>query len=156
MKKILILVDSIGEKKELFAHLISQRVGKNVSISLERFSDLYFEIDDKKIFVEIAGANIISYDLVLFRRAGDKFSGLALTLATCLDALGVKYLDKSWGESGHLGSKFSSLIKLANKNLPIFPTIYFWQTNLEKYKARVIEKFGFPLIAKEISMQKGK
>ncbi len=156
MKKILILVDSIGEKKELFAHLISQRVGKDVSIALERFSDLYFEIDDQKIKVEIAGVDITTYDLVFFRRAGDKFSGVALTLATALDVLGINYLDKSWGESGHLGSKFSSLIKLANKHLPIFPTIYFWQTNMEKYKSRVIDKFGFPLIAKEISMQKGK
>ncbi len=156
MKKILILVDSIGEKKELFAHLISQRVGDDVKIELGRFADLYFEIDDGKVNVEINDVNISTYDLIFFRRAGDKFSGIALTLATALDALNVKYIDKSWGESGHLGSKFSSLIKLANAKLPIFPTVYFWQTNLNIYKDRVIKKFGYPLIAKEISTQKGK
>lgn len=156
IKKILILVDSIGEKKELFAHLISQRIGDNVKIALGRFSDLYFEVDDKSLLVEIDGKNIKDYDLVMFRRAGDKFSGIALTLATALDVLGVKYFDKSWGEAGHLGSKFSSLIKLGSHNLPIFPTIYFWQTNLEIYKDRIVKKFGYPLVAKEISMQKGK
>lgn len=155
MKKILILVDIIGKNKKLLAHLLSQRLGKDITISLERFSDLYFEIEDGKVYVEINDVDITSYDLVFFRRAGDKFSEMALTLASSLDVLGVKYFDRSWGKSGHL-SKFNSLIKLADKKFPIFPTVYFWQTNIEKYKDRVIRKFNLPLIAKELSMQKGR
>jgi len=157
MKKILILVDSIGKKKELFAELIAQRLkDKNIHISLARFSDLYFEISDKDIRIEVEDVPIENFDLVYFRRAGDKFSVLASSLAVCLKELGIKFIDSTWSEIGPIGSKLTSLIRLAQAGLPIFPTIYIWQTNIEKYQDRIIDKFGYPLIAKELFIQRGK
>ena len=157
MKKILILVDKIGSKKELFAELIAQRLaGRGIRIVLARFSDLYFEIDGKYIKVAIEGTALADFDLVYFRRAGDKFSGVAATLACYLRERRIKYIDTSWSEIGPLGSKFTSLLKLAMAGFPVFPTIYVWQTNIEKYRGKIIKKLGFPLVAKELSLQRGK
>jgi len=157
MKKILILVDKVGPKKELFAELISKRVSrKDIQIVLARFSDLYFEIDSKGMSVEVEGMAIDDFELVYFRRAGDKFSGMASTLAVYLKSRGIKFIDTSWGEIGPLGSKFTSVLKLAIAGLPVFPTIYVWKDNIEKYKTKIIKKMGLPLVAKELSTQRGK
>jgi glutathione synthase/RimK-type ligase-like ATP-grasp enzyme len=157
MKKILILVDKVGPKKELLAELIAKRLsGKNIQIALARFSDLYFEVDSRKISVNIEDMPITDFDLVYFRRAGDKFSGIAATLALCLEEFGIKYIDTTWGNIGPLGSKFTSLVRLARAHIPIFTTVYFWPTHIEKYQNILIRKFGLPLVAKELSTQRGK
>ena len=157
MKKLLILVDKVGPKKELFAELISKRVSqKDIQVVLARFSDLYFELGSKGGSAEIEGMSLEEFELVYFRRAGDKFSGLAATLAVYLKMRGIKYIDTSWGEIGPLGSKFTSILKLAIAGLPVFPTIYVWQNNIDKYHSKIIKKFGLPLVAKELSTQGGK
>jgi len=157
MKKILILVDKVGPKKELFAELIAQRLSsKNIQIVLARFSDLYFEISSRKIAVNIEDMPITDFNLVYFRRAGDKFSGIAATLALCLEEFGIKYIDTTWGNIGPLGSKFTSLVRLARAHIPIFTTVYFWPTHIEKYQNALIRKFGLPLVSKELSTQRGK
>jgi hypothetical protein len=134
MKKILILVDKIGEKKELFTQYIAERLGDDAHITLARFSDIYFEIDDKNILVEINGTNVTEYDLVYFRRAGDKFSSTASTLAVYLKAKDVNFIDKSWAEVGPIGSKFTALMKLSLNNLPIIKSIYVWREEKQQRK----------------------
>jgi len=157
MKKFLILVDKIGKKKELLAELVARRLAKrNFQIALARFSDLYFEIDGKNILIEVEGESIENFDLVYFRRAGEGFSVLAGTLAVCLKRLKIRFIDSAWSQLGPLGSKFTSLVRLSLAGLPVFPTVYVWPTNLEKYRDRIIKKFGLPLVAKELSMQRGK
>ncbi|MFH1864222.1 MAG: hypothetical protein ABIJ85_04980, partial [bacterium] len=156
MKKILILVDAIGEKKELFAHLISQRLSGDTQVVMARFTDLYFEVDRESIVVEVNKTPISDFSLVYFRRAGDKYSVSTATLALCLSKLKVKYIDSAWREIGPLGSKFTSLVKLSLAGLPIFPTIYTWQSNIDAYSERIANKLGYPLVAKELSMQRGK
>ncbi len=156
MKKILVLVGTRGLKKEIFVREMSRRLGKNVDVDLAEFSDLYFSISDKDIYVEIGGNPITDYDLVYFRRAGGGFSIMAATLAICLKAKKIKFIDTSWGEIGPLGSKFTSLVKLSVLGLPIINSIYVRQKQIDKYKERIARELGFPLIAKELSMQKGK
>ncbi len=156
MKKILILVGIKGPKKELFVSEISERIGKDVEITLAEFSDLYFSISEKNIDVEINDVPITDFNLVYFRRAGGGFSIMAATLATCLKAKNIKFIDSSWGEIGPLGSKFTSLVKLSVLGLPIIKSIYVRQKQIEKYKERIVTELGFPLVAKELSMQKGK
>lgn len=156
MKKILILVGIKGPKKEIFVKEISERISGNVEIILAEFSDLYFAISDKSIEVEVGGMPIDNFNLVYFRRAGGGFSIMAATLATCLKAKNIKFIDSSWGEIGPLGSKFTSLVKLSVLGLPIIKSIYVRQKQIENYKERISKELGFPLIAKELSMQKGK
>jgi glutathione synthase/RimK-type ligase-like ATP-grasp enzyme len=156
MKKILILVGMKGPKKELFVTEISERIGKDVEITLAEFSDLYFSIAENRIDVEISGTSITEFSLVYFRRAGGGFSIMAATLATCLKAKNIKFIDSSWGEIGPLGSKFTSLVKLCVEGLPIIRSIYVREKQIDKYKEKIAKELGFPLIAKELSMQKGK
>lgn len=155
MKKILILVDKIGPKKELFAEEISKRLRKDTKVYMARFADLYFEINGKNLLIEIEDLPITDFNLVYFRRTGNKFSALASTLAICLKELGIKFIDSGWIEIGPLGSKLTSLLKLAIAGLPVFPTIFVCPENINKYQDKIIEKFGFPLVVKELSMQRG-
>lgn len=155
MKKILILVDKIGPKKKLFTEIISRHM-ENTEVNLAKISDLYFYIDDKNVEVEIDGNSIKDYDLVYIRRAGADFSILASTLAVCLNHLGIKFIDTSWGEIGPMGSKFTSLVRLAKIGSPIMPTIYIWSTKIEQYQERIVKTLGLPLIAKEVATQRGK
>ena len=156
MKKILILVDKIGAKKELFGQLISERLGDRASITMAKFSDVFIKIDYKNTFAEIGGNDIADYDLVYFRRAGDKFSGVASNLAIYLKAKNVNFIDKSWAEVGPIGSKFTALMKLSLNNLPIIKSIYVWREEIGNNKDRIIKSLGLPLIAKELSTQRGK
>jgi glutathione synthase/RimK-type ligase-like ATP-grasp enzyme len=55
-----------------------------------------------------------------------------------------------------LGSKFTSLVKLSTLGLPIIKTIYVRQKQIDRYKERIVKELGLPLVAKELSMQKGK
>ena len=155
-KKILVLVGVRGPKKEVFVRDIAKKIGNDIEVTLGEFSDLYFSISEKDIYVEIKGSPITDYDLVYFRRAGGGFSIMAATLATCLKAKNIKFIDSSWGEIGPLGSKFTSLVKLSVLGLPIIKSIYVRQKQIERYKERIAKELGFPLIAKELSMQKGK
>ncbi|KKR71362.1 MAG: Alpha-L-glutamate ligase, RimK family [Candidatus Woesebacteria bacterium GW2011_GWA2_40_7b] len=156
MKKILILVDKMGEKRELFVKHITTRVGTDVNITLALFSDLYFSVSGKDLTVEINKIPITGFDLVCFRHVGGKFSVLASTLAICLQVKGVKLIDSVWSEIGPLGSKFTSLVKLGVEGLPIMKTIYVWQTKIPEETERITRELGFPLVAKELSMQRGK
>jgi glutathione synthase/RimK-type ligase-like ATP-grasp enzyme len=156
VKKILILVGVKGPKKEIFVKDMIARIGKDVDITLAEFSDLYFSISEKDIYVEVNKTPITDFDLVYFRRAGGGFSIMAATLATCLKAKNIKFIDSSWGEIGPLGSKFTSLVKLSTLGLPIIKTIYVRQKQIGTYKERIAKELGFPLVAKELSMQKGK
>jgi len=156
MKKILVLVGVKGPKKEIFVTDIACRIGKEVEVTLAEFSDLYFSISDENIYVEVNGVPITDFNLVYFRRAGGGFSIMAATLATCLKAKNIKFIDSSWGEIGPLGSKFTSLVKLSTLGLPIIKSIYVRQKQIDKYKKRIVKELGLPLVAKELSMQKGK
>lgn len=156
MKKILILVDKIGEKKELFSHLISQRLGDGIQLEMARFSDLYFEVWGENVIVEVNQVPITDYSLVYIRRAGDKYSVTAATLALCLNKLKIKYMDSAWIEIGPLGSKYTSLVKLSLAGFPVFPSIYANQSTIGVYPAKIAGRLGLPLVAKELSMQRGK
>jgi len=156
MKKILILVDKIGPKKELFTQLVAQRLVGKGHITLAKFSDIYFEIDEKNIVVEVNGTDIGEYDLIYFRRAGDQFSGVASNLAVYLKAKGINFIDKSWAEVGPIGSKFTALIRLAICHLPIIKSIYVWREEIARNRERIIRELGLPLVAKELSTQRGK
>lgn len=156
MTKILILVNKLGPNGETFTNHIASRIGKSADISLAQLSDLYFSISKNHIYAEIAGIPVTEYDLVYFRKSGGGFRTVAGTMATCLKAKNVKFIDSSWGEIGPLGSKFTSLVKLSTLGLPIIKSIYVREKQIDKYKRRIANALGFPLVAKELAMQKGK
>ncbi|MEK7526436.1 MAG: hypothetical protein AAB546_03075 [Patescibacteria group bacterium] len=158
MKKALILADTIGQKKETFVIEIQKRLPDNCRIYLARLSDICFYIEQGKVEMSVVGlsSDIKDYDFVYIRRAGKTFGIVAATVAAGLDFLGVKYIDKTWAEIGPLGSKMTSLMKLAVANVNIIPTFYCWNTAIAENKQIIIAKFGFPIVAKELGTQLGK
>lgn len=156
-KSLLILVDSINDKKKAFADYISQEIPNIANVDITTFSDLIYEVDGRKISVTIDSLkrNITSYELVYFRRAGTKFSISAGNLGICLKHLGVKFFDTTFEDVGALGNKRTSYLKLSVAGLPTIPSIYCDPSKVNKYKKYIIKKLGLPLVVKELSVQRG-
>ena len=158
MKKLLILVDFIGPKKELFTEGISRGLPESYQVSLARFSDLTFYIDGKNISIKVDGIdkNVTDFDLIYFRRVGTKFFSLAGTLAICLDHLNIGFFDTTFRHVGPDEDKFTNLTRLSLTGLPVMPTFFCWHNKIEDKKNEIIAEFGLPLIAKQLSSHRGK
>jgi len=156
MKRLLVLVDSIGVMKETFAQLISERVArKGIKLTLARFSGLTFEIDEKDILVKINGVNIKEYDLVYYRRVGDRFFSLGGSLAICLQHFGIPFFDTAFVDVGPDEDKFTNLTRLAIAHLPVIPTYFCWYEKIGEFKEDIIKKFGFPIVVKALASHRG-
>lgn len=153
MKKLLILVGKIKPKKELFAKIISERIGSGIDVVLATFSDLYIEIGGDKPVVLINGTDINEFGLVYFRRIDHSLFPLSGTLALCLDKLGIKYFDTKFKEIGAGGNKFTSTAKLAFSQIPVAKTIYCPREKVLDEKERISSSLGFPIIAKDTAAQ---
>lgn len=158
MKRLLLLVDFIGPKKELFAEGIAKGFPSSYQVSLARFSDLIFKIDGKSVSIDIEelGKRITDFDLVYFRHAGTKFFSLAGTLAICLDYLNIPYFDTTFGQVGPDEDKFTNLTRLSLAGLPAIPTFFCWRSRIEDKKNKIMAEFGLPLIAKQLSSHRGR
>lgn len=156
MKNLLILVDSIGEKKETFAQLISERISSSgIKITLARFSDITFSLDGTNISVEVLGENIKNFDLVYYRRVGDRFFSLGGSLALCLNHFKIPFYDTCFLDVGPDEDKFTNQVRLSLAGLPTIPTFFCWHTQIDLYKDKIIEKFGLPLVAKSLGSHRG-
>lgn len=157
MKRFLILIDSKSEKKEAFFNYLTDKMGEDYKVYLVQFSDLYFFIDGSRIEVGINGFNIPikEFDLVYFRRVGAKYRTVAATLAVILDHFGIKYIDSYFGNSGSARDKFTSLAKLAVAGLPVMATYYCRASKILEKRKEIIAKLGLPLVAKQVSTQRG-
>ncbi|MEK7550793.1 MAG: hypothetical protein AAB535_03360 [Patescibacteria group bacterium] len=153
MKKILVLASKRSEKKEKLISYLEKYFSKKAEVVLGIFSDLIFEIEGGKILVEIDGRNINDFDLVYFRNTSG-FQSMAAALSIYLESTGVKFFDKSHISGSFMGDKFTSLMRLAVNDLPIVPSFLCWKGAIDKTKKRIVEKFGFPIVAKEVTTQR--
>jgi len=155
---LLILVDKIGPKKEFLAEYIAKNLPKDNKVVLARFSDLIFTIEGEKIEINIDETDykIQDFDLVYFRRAGNIFLSLAGTLAICLDHFQIRFFDTAFKNIGPAGDKLTSYIKLSLAGLPTIPAYFCWHTKIGEKKEAIIDKLGLPLVAKQLSLQRGK
>lgn len=158
MKKLLILVDKIGPKKEMFAEHIAKKLAKEDKLVLARFSDLIFNINGKMIEISIDETNykLQDFDLVYFRRAGSIFLSLAGTIGIYLDSLGIPFFDTTFKNIGPAGDKLTSHLKLSLVGLPTIPCYFCWHSKIEEKKKEIIDKLDLPLVAKQLSLQRGK
>lgn len=157
MKKLLILVDNIGPKKEALAEYIAKNLSSEDKLVLARFSDLIFNIKKGKVEIAIEGTDyqIKDFDLVYFRRAGGRFLSLAGTLAFCLDSFNIRFFDTSFKEMGVAGDKLTSYIRLSLAGLPTIPAYFCWRTKILEKRQEIIKQLGLPLVAKQLSSQRG-
>src|SRR6266404_9324013 len=150
MHNILILIDTIGEKKESLATYLAKYI-PDCNVSMARFTDLVYEVDGKdvKLFVSGIDKDITFFDLVYIRRAGKRFSISASSAAVCMKHLGIKFFDTSFENIGPIGSKFTLYLRLSVAGFPTIPSFFCFQEKIKDYRKHVIEKFGLPLVAKD-------
>lgn len=152
MKKILILASIRSENKEKFLVYLQNYFGGKAEVVLGIFSDLTFEIGNDKILIELDGRNIDDFDLIYFRNTKG-FSSMANSLAIYLESTKVRFFDRSFINSFN-GDKFSALMRMAVSKLPIVPSFLCWKESIPKNKQKIVEKFGFPIVAKEVTTQR--
>lgn len=153
MKKILILASKRSGKKEEFITYLQKYFDKKAEVVLGVFSDLTFQIETGNIIVEIDDRNINDFNLVYFRNTSG-FQSMAAGLSIYLESTRVKFFDKSFINGSFVGDKFTSSMRLAVNGIPIVPSFVCWEGVLTKTKKRIVEKFGFPIVAKEVRTQR--
>lgn len=155
MKNLLILTCKIGRKRTVLVNYLNQSLAGRAKVTLGLFADLIFEIDGKKIKVRLGDRKITDFDLVVFRGVSD-FLTVAGNLALCLEHLQIEYTDTVFKQIGPFGSKMTALIKLSLAGLPVMPSFYCQQPKIREHIDEIVNRFDFPLIAKELSLQAGK
>ncbi len=153
MKKILILASKRSTKKEKFIDYLQKYFDKKAEVVLGVFSDLTFQIETDNIKVEIGGRNINDFDLVYFRNTSG-FQSMAAGLAIYLEKAKINFFDKSFINGSFVGDKFTSSMRLAAQGIPIVPSFVCWQGAIDRTKRAIVEKFGFPIVAKEVRTQR--
>lgn len=154
MKNILIL--GIGKNTGKLVNDLYKYFPEDVCIENAGFEDVLIDIDEKYASIMIAGKNIFDYDLVYFRRAGKKYIWLAATIALFLEYNNKKYLDTTYQNIGPGGTKLTSFLKFSLMSFPIPTSIYCHKDNIKNNMELIINRLGFPIVAKELYSQRGK
>lgn len=154
MKKILILLDKVGDTSRFLGEYLDKNVGDGAKTSIAKFSDLVLELNDGKMDAWVGEENIKDFDLIYFRRVGHNFISLAGSLAIFLEKLGIEYIDTKFRNIGSAGDKFTSLSRLAAAGVSIPHTMFAWSDNLVSNAGKIIGKLGTPIIAKDFSLQR--
>ncbi len=155
-KKILILVGKISEKKGKLVKLLTNFIDPKIEVRIDAFSSLTFELDSGKVVVKVSGLDIKNFDLVYIRSVDHSLSFVVGALACCLDYLHVKYFDKRFASARATSDKLTSLIILSLNNLPTIPTFFCAREKIVENIDYLIRKFGYPVVAKELSLHHSK
>lgn len=156
MKKILILVNKTLTNKNTFHAILKEKLAEKAVTDIAYFEDISMDIEQGNVTVYIGEKNITDYDLIYFRRAGREFLWLAATIAVYLDSVGKKYFDTTYKEVGPRGAKLTSLLKLAVNGIPMIPTFFCFKGNILSKADMIIEKFGLPVVVKDLYSQRGR
>lgn len=151
MKKVLILVDSIGPKKQKLADYLGKTLS-NTRVSISSIKNTRVEIFNGECKIFVDDKDLASYDLVYFRRAGD-YLNFAGDCAYYLHKRGVKFFDQRLLNLGTEG-KIGMLIKLSLNGVTVPDTIYFADGDKRNNFNYVKNKFGFPFVAKDMFAQR--
>lgn len=156
MKKILILVNKTKTNKNTFHKILKEKLTQKAEIDMGFFEDISMDVEQSNVTIYIGDKNISEYDIIYFRRAGAEFLWLAATIAVYLESIGKKYFDSTYKEVGPRGAKLTSLLKLAVRGIPIIPTFFCFKGNILHKADFIIEKFGLPIVVKDLYSQRGR
>jgi len=156
MKNLLILTGKIGQKRKTLVDYLNKSLAGRAKVFLGLFADLIFEIEGRKVEVRLNDKKMTDFDLVVFRGVGADFLTVAGDLALCLEHLQVEYTDTVFKQIGPFSSKMTALIQLSLAGLPMMPSYYCQRPKIRERMGEIIHRFGFPLIAKDLSLQEGK
>jgi glutathione synthase/RimK-type ligase-like ATP-grasp enzyme len=153
MKKTLIIVDKIGEKKKYLAEYLSMRLKGISEVDLKTIEEISIYASPKELRVMIGDFDISEYDLVFFRRVGDRYISLAAIIARYLHQKGVKVVDETLLDIGLWEDKLTVAVRLSMAHLPTIPTFYLSTGQVYAYKL-IVDRVGLPFIAKDMNKQR--
>lgn len=152
MKKLLFVVkDPEGSSKKL-SYNLGKTLAPDIELTKIKVTDIIYEVDGRDINLLIGslGLNVKEFSLVYFKH-GSKANNFAL----CLKYLGVKFFDQAVSNTA-IGNKLTDYLKLSMKGLPTIPSIFCYKENAKKYKEHIVNKLGFPIVTKDLIMQRGR
>ncbi|HKC04623.1 MAG TPA: hypothetical protein VKC54_02020 [Patescibacteria group bacterium] len=155
-KKILILVGKISEDKRKLAGMIESLSNSEVEVILDSFSNITFEIETGKVTVKVSGTDINSFNLVYIRTIGKSHSFTVGILAYYLKKSGIKLVNSRFEYTRAVSDKLTSLVILGLNSIPVIPTFYCNRKLIEVNIDHLINKFGFPIVAKETTKHHSK
>lgn len=155
-KKILILVGKISEDKRKLAGMIESLTNPGIEVVLDSFSNITFEIETGKVAVKVSGTDINSFNLVYIRTIGKSHSFMAGILAYYLKQSGIQLVNSRFEYSRAISDKLTSLVILALNSIPVIPTFYCNRKSIGSNTDQIINKFGFPIVAKETTKHHSK
>lgn len=155
-KKMLLLVSKTGVKNEYIISYLRQELGKE-NVDLVEFSELFLDVDriHAEIFLRDSKKKMSDYGFVYFRGVNVHVYSFAGSIALCLEHADIDYADKTYGNMGPSGDKFTSLIRLSFAGLPTIHSVYCMRDIIDKNADEIIKRLGLPMIAKEFVSQHG-
>lgn len=156
-KKILFLVSKIGPGNKLIISYLQKKLQQD-EVLLARFSDLYFEVKGKNVAVDVGetGRKLSDFDFLFFRGVSQESLSIAGSVAVYLDSLGIDYADKTYGDLGPAGDKFTSFLRLSLTGLPTLQTVFCLRNIIGKNAEKIVSTLSLPIIAKDFALQHGK
>jgi len=134
--------------KTKLAGLVSAFVKPDISVVLGSFSNITFEIERGRVAIRISGIDIRDFSIVYIRSIGKSNSFMAGILAYYLKRTNVKLINSRFEYSRALSDKLTSLVILALNDFPVIPSFFCARENIKVNIEIIIEKFSFPVVAK--------
>lgn len=153
MKRILILVSKKGVNKRFVDFLKRDLKGKG-EVFYHTFQEIIVILNQNQLEIFIGRKKLSDFNLVYFRKTGSKYLSLAAISALYLDLNNIPYIDSIFKNLGPFGNKLYSLAKLALGGLPVIPTLFCSRDSMDRNIDYVEKSFGYPLISKDVVLQK--
>lgn len=152
VKKILILTGGNVSKIESFS---SPAKDLGVSVTLASFSDVNYEIANKKINIRIKNKKLSDFDVIYFRMIGKRLEEATL-VARYAKQNKIPIVDRLYTKSLLMPSTIAKAIemqKLSEKGVTMPETIF---GSLQYLSQNASKQFGFPFIIKSTTGQKAR
>jgi len=149
MKKILILVNKIVGKHKILLKSIQVLGGEKAEVELATYKDIEIFISGGEVSITVSGVDIKNYNLVYLRTIMARNEFLAGSLALYLNYHQIPFIDNGIIYSQRR-DKLTSNVKMALMELPVIDTYYCDYTKIAENTGKIVSRFNFPLVSKDI------
>lgn len=148
MKKIAIVLGKIGSKKQAFLEYLTKNLESSALVVPVRMSEISIFVGAGEVAIKHNGLNLEKFDLVYFRRIGNKNLSIANVICDYLAKRGTEFIDKALQVEGRGEDKLSNNYFLSQDKVPVVPMVS--SANWDEIASFV----GVPMIAKDIDKQR--
>lgn len=148
MKKIAIVLSKIGPKKQGFLEYLTKNFSGVAQIVPVRMNEVSIFVGQGKVEIKHFGENLEKFDLVYFRRIGNRNLSIANVICDYLVKRKREFIDKALQIEGRGEDKLSNNYFLSLDKVPVVPMVSSsdW--------TEIVSFVGLPMIAKDIDKQR--